>query len=142
MANLDTLSITKLVQVYNAVADKPVKTFKDKPTAVARVQAVLDATNREIDVDKNGAWIITNKPVVEPKTDKRRAAADHRVVTSVVDNPKRGKGAARFALYVVGQTVDQYIAACVAAGYPSTLARADVRWDLDHEFITVQEPAA
>lgn len=39
------LTITQLVAVHNALAEKPVKSFSDKPTAAKRAMALLEAGN-------------------------------------------------------------------------------------------------
>jgi hypothetical protein len=55
----------------------------------------------------------------------------------VKENPKRGDSATRFAYYRGGITVEDYVARCVKAGAPSSLARADLRWDTERKFITI-----
>jgi hypothetical protein len=60
------------------------------------------------------------------------------VITHVAPNPKKGKSALRYAqFYQVGITVEQFVAAYKAAGLKGMLARADLRWDLQHGFITL-----
>jgi hypothetical protein len=60
------------------------------------------------------------------------------VITHVAPNPKKGKSALRYAqFYKVGITVEQFVAAYKAAGFKGMLARADLRWDLQHGFITL-----
>jgi hypothetical protein len=60
------------------------------------------------------------------------------VITHVAPNPKKGKSAARYSqFYKVGITVEQFVAAYKAAGFKGMLARADLRWDLQHGFITL-----
>ncbi len=62
------------------------------------------------------------------------------VTLQVATNPKqpRGKSYARFALHRSGYTVEQYVAASVAAGNKAALAHDDLRWDAAHGFITVE----
>jgi hypothetical protein len=36
--SLDEMAISAIVELYNEFADKPVKSFRDKPTAIARLQ--------------------------------------------------------------------------------------------------------
>lgn len=55
----------------------------------------------------------------------------------VKENPKRGDSASRFAYYRDGITVDDYVERCVKAGKPSSLARADLRWDTARKFIAI-----
>jgi hypothetical protein len=60
------------------------------------------------------------------------------VITYVAPNSKKGKSAARYAqFYKVGLTVEQFVASYKAAGLKGMLARADLRWDLQHGFITL-----
>jgi hypothetical protein len=60
------------------------------------------------------------------------------VISSFVANPKKGKSAVRYAqFYKVGITVDQFVAAYKAAGLAGVMARNDLRWDLQHGFITL-----
>jgi hypothetical protein len=60
------------------------------------------------------------------------------VITHVAPNPKKGKSAARYSqFYKVGITVEQFVASYKAAGFNGMLARADLRWDLQHGFITL-----
>jgi hypothetical protein len=62
------------------------------------------------------------------------------VISSFVANAKKGnsKSAVRYnQFYKVGITVDQFVAAYKAANLPGVLARNDLRWDLQHGFITL-----
>lgn len=67
-----------------------------------------------------------------PRGNARRGV-DPRVIDSVKPNPKKPSSAswARYELYRVGMTVDEF----VAAGGTT----ADVKWDLDKGFITIRE---
>src|SRR5688572_20764989 len=56
-------------------------------------------------------------------------------ITSILPNPKRGKAAARYALYRNGMTIESYIASCTKLNVPTRTARADIAWDLQHGFI-------
>jgi hypothetical protein len=61
------------------------------------------------------------------------------VIASVAPNVKRGKSAVRYGqFYKVGLTVAEFIASYKAANLSSTLARADLRWDIQHGLITLQ----
>jgi hypothetical protein len=62
----------------------------------------------------------------------RPRAADSRVITNVVPNPKKPGSAShiRFSRYVAGMTVDEALLAGVTS--------ADIRWDVEHGFITVE----
>src|SRR5215475_3987017 len=56
----------------------------------------------------------------------------------VKENPKRSKAAKRFALYKSGMSTADYVKAAVKIGASESLANADIRWDIAHEFISVQ----
>lgn len=71
----------------------------------------------------------------EPRAGPRRSApSDPRVVVSVAHNPKREGSAcrARYDLWRVGATIDDYLA---AGG-----TREDVRWDLRQGFVVAVPP--
>lgn len=78
------------------------------------------------------------RPVREtvPARAPRSVTTDPRVISSVVPNPKRPGSAshARYALYVVGMTVDEAIAAGVK--------REDIAWDsaTSRKFIVLESP--
>jgi hypothetical protein len=56
----------------------------------------------------------------------------------VKENPKRGDSATRFAFYRDRMPVEDYVARVVKAGNPSSLARADLRWDRERKFISIR----
>jgi hypothetical protein len=56
----------------------------------------------------------------------------------VTENPKRGESRTRFARYKTGMKVEDYVARTVKAGKPSSLARADLRWDTERKYIAIQ----
>lgn len=60
-------------------------------------------------------------------------------ITVVQAAPKvaGSKGAKRYSLYRNGMTVQQYLDASNKAGNRLALAKADVMWDYNHEFITI-----
>lgn len=63
------------------------------------------------------------------------------IIATVVENPKKAgsRSHARFALYRAGATVQDFIDACVAAGFPAKEANADISWDRRKGFITIKE---
>jgi hypothetical protein len=64
-------------------------------------------------------------------------------ITWVKENPKRGKSAVRYGqFYRVGVTVAELEAEYKAANLTRMLARADVRWDVEHGNIMLEMPAA
>ncbi|WP_336801706.1 hypothetical protein [Kaistia sp. MMO-174] len=80
-----------------------------------------------------------------PKTEKvegesaRTKLDTTATIAAVVANPKQpgSRSHARFALYRAGATVQQFIDACVAAGFPAREAKADLSWDRRKQFITI-----
>jgi hypothetical protein len=83
---------------------------------------------------------VTKKPAKAPAATKSALQAANKgqaIRLLVKENPKRGESASRFAYYRDGITVDDYVARCVKAGKPSSLARADLRWDTARKFIAI-----
>jgi hypothetical protein len=77
------------------------------------------------------------------KTPAKTPAKDAQVIRVLVDaNPKRGESRTRFARYRTGMSVADYVARNVKAGNPASLARADIRWDLERKFIAIGRRAA
>jgi hypothetical protein len=64
---------------------------------------------------------------------------DGQVIRVLVnENPKRGDSRTRFARYKTGMKVADYVARCVKAGNPASLARADLRWDTERKLIAIR----
>jgi hypothetical protein len=78
------------------------------------------------------------KGTVAKKATVAKAVDDQKIKLLVAENPKRGKSRDRFALHRDGQTVEAYIARSVKAGNTSSIARADLRWDVGKGLIAVQ----
>jgi hypothetical protein len=78
---------------------------------------------------------VTKKKTPAPTKSAPAAKVIHLLLK---ENPKRGDSATRFAYYRNGITVDDYVARCVKAGAPSSLARADLRWDVERKFIAIR----
>jgi len=78
--------------------------------------------------------------VPAPKAVSRSRLAPTAKIASVVANPKKAgsRSHARFALYRAGATVGEFVAACVAAGYPASEANADLSWDRRKGFIKIE----
>jgi hypothetical protein len=72
-------------------------------------------------------------PVAKPKVVTKAKT----IKVLVSENPKRGNSHNRFAFYKTGMTVGKYIERCEAVGLPATLAKADLRWDVNHMFIAI-----
>lgn len=75
------------------------------------------------------------KQVAATKATKPTGQVIHLLVK---ENPKRGASRDRYALYRDGMSVDQYIDRVVKAGVSSSAARADLRWDVEREFIAIK----
>jgi hypothetical protein len=64
-------------------------------------------------------------------------------ITWVKENPKRGKSAVRYSqFYRVGITLAELEEAYKSANLTRMLARADVRWDVEHGNIMLEQPQA
>jgi hypothetical protein len=88
-------------------------------------------------VKKTPAKKVPAKVVAEAPT--KVPATEAKVIKVLVtENPKRGASHTRFARYKTGMKVADYVERCVKAGDPSSLARADIRWDVAHEYIAVR----
>ncbi len=73
--SLSNLSLAELVKFYNKHADKPIKGFKDKPTAIKRIKKL------GVKLDFSAAAAKADKPKVTKKT------------TTKADKPKRDRRA-------------------------------------------------
>jgi len=125
-ADLAKLSLGELVALRNRCnPSKPIKSFRDKPTGIE----ALWKLGEEVPVEQ------PNKPkrLERERGGKSQLHSDDHVITlNVTENPKRGKSAARFALYEDGMTVSDAIEAGVL--------RADINYDTRKGFITVKSP--
>jgi uncharacterized protein with ParB-like and HNH nuclease domain len=84
---------------------------------------------------------VKKESVKRAKLTAKNDDGDPRTITLLVDqNPKKPGSASydRFQLYRNGQTITEYRAACESAGHTIKNARADLRWDLEHGFISVE----
>lgn len=90
-------------------------------------QVATEPTTAKAKVQRYG-W-----PTAKPTADQRI------VMVSPAPYTKRGKSLVRFnALYSVPeQTVGEYLAKAQAEGIKQTTALADLRWDFQHGFFTV-----
>lgn len=138
MANMDlnTLSIGALTKLYNEMADKPVKSFKNKTIAMERVAAIgtasamevvlpgvwqVDASAARIDPKEDAEETQTAEQVVEaPKPKKTKKEKKQRAeyaetakitVVKAVEAREGSKRAARAAVLQDGQTVGEYLTA-------------------------------
>lgn len=116
----------------------------NREIAASLAAAALAAAPKVAEAPKV-AKVKAEKPAKAPKAARkveaapRVKAAPEGVITAVVANPKKAgsRSHARFALYRAGQTIAEFYAACVAAGFPESEARADISWDRRKGFITV-----
>lgn len=160
--------LNALAVAYNQVAlslGRPeVKKFADKPTAVKRLNAIVDdaeAQNMTVVFFPNGAvkYVVDNArteaakvheaPVVEPMAEAKPAKVHDRgartplalesVIEILVPNPKRegSRSHAIFELYRPGMTGQQFLDAMEAAGHGRRLGLSTLNWDLDHGFINL-----
>jgi hypothetical protein len=89
------------------------------------------------------APVVTTAASVPPKAPRYAPVAlianPNAVITVLAPNPKLpgSLAHAKFACYQSGQTITQFTAAIVAAGFKSIKARNTLRWDLAHGFITL-----
>lgn len=150
MMNLSNLSIKKLVSVYNSYADKPVKHFRDRKTAIERCEKVMtngDATLENTSISDVVAKLESDEaahpePAEQVQEKKKRRGrpvtipfpADA-VITRLIANPKRrgGAPAKRFDLYRSGLTVGEYVE---KVGSPY-LAKCDLKYDLSKNYIKI-----
>lgn len=100
--NLESLSSKELVELFNKYADKPVKKFADRATALKRVAAVLPVKNEPKAKKVVGA-------VGDAAVAKKEANRARKITILVEGNPKKGTAAVRFDLYKNGMTVGKYI---------------------------------
>lgn len=121
MYALNNYSIAQLVAMYNAHAPKPVKHFRDKATAVARVAALAAAAGLVPCPTGAAALVVppAPTPVSPPATPRAsRATYAEALVIQVVGAPTAKPGskrAARAAVLANGITVGQYLNAAYAA---------------------------
>lgn len=126
LADLEKLSLGELVALRNrAVPDKPIRSFRDKPTGVAALWKLGEEIPTEQPKKRRGE---------NERGGKSQLHSDSHIITiNVAENPKRGKSAERFALYEDGMTV--------AAAIEKGVLRADVNYDARKGFITVKRAA-
>jgi hypothetical protein len=119
-----------LVELYNAISERPVKKFKDRPTAELRLRKALEDQDLVLSATTGGAepvasvvemadevgggaiYIVRASEAPAPATDATR------VITLLVPNAKRMRyrgersdAALRYDQYKDGMTVAEYIAA-------------------------------
>jgi hypothetical protein len=142
----------KATAATKQVATKPAPKAKAiaAPVVATNAPAALPATVPAVAVP---AAPVAPAPATTAATKVGRYASTnwqpHHVITGIKPNPKQvgSKSYARYALHTPGQTVAQYVAACVAhgqqhpaSGSNATLAGLDLRWGVQHGFFTIVAP--
>jgi len=136
-----TLSLAQMAELYNLITDKPVKKFKDKPTAIARLEKALADSAMEI-FEVDGDWDVrvsstevdeTEDTIENPEREttipsdqlgeaKARKSGGRvspllgkRLSLKRTENPKRkgSRTAVRYAVYSECRTSDDFMAICL-----------------------------
>jgi len=143
---LSSLSLAKIVELYNALSDRPVKKFSDRDTAERRLQKLMDTEGCYVGEDK------FLHDLDDTVSDERRRGAgrgyfseDQVIEVLAPCNPKRARSKAHqiFALYRTGMTVGEFLdrAQALQPDKPRFRQRADLCWNVDHGHIRVVNPA-
>lgn len=146
--DLSILSTSQLVELYNLIADKPVKSFRDKTTAVRRFAATLESSGYEVFEAEPGDYDVrvsstevdpTEDATVERKAGGRRSPLLGRKLKLLrVENPKRknSRTFARYSFYADVKTSTEYMDLCLAHGLGSRREiLSDLAWDSKQNFI-------
>ncbi len=135
---------TKTVEAPAVVAEDEaldVPAFLKKGRA-ANIAAIAEVLPEPVKAPKAVKPAKARKPRAEKAEApaKRARIEEEAVIVTVIANPKRegSRAHARFALYREGQTVKEFMDACVAAGFPAAEAKTDISWDRRHGFIKVE----
>lgn len=131
---LERLTNSQLAEVYNAVSERKITKFSDHTTAVKRTELALDAAEQDFTLHEGRVTI--GKSGATPKGDQRR------ITVLAEKNPKRPGTAAhaRFELYKTGQTVEDFVAACMKKfGDKRSKPIRDIGWDISMKFIRVED---
>lgn len=158
---LETLSVATLADLYNLLAENPVKKFSDKAAGVRRLSALLILKSHEVfqaegeydvrPIEQLGEKIDATETLntdeyvemVSIAADKPKKTgggkrgpaprhADSAVITVLVANPKK-KGSASWDRFQK-YTTGLRVGEYLAAGG----RRADLDWDITHSFISVK----
>lgn len=159
---LETLSVATLADLYNLLAENPVKKFSDKAAGVRRLSALLILKSHEVfqaegeydvrPIEQLGEKIDATETlntdeyvemvsIAADKPKKTRGGkrgpaprhADSAVITVLVANPKK-KGSASWDRFQLYLTTQGTVGDYLAAGG----RRADLDWDVAHGFISVK----
>jgi hypothetical protein len=138
-----TLSLAQMAELYNLIADKPIKKFKDKPTAIARLEKALADSGMEVfevdgewDVRVSSSEVDETEDTVENKEREEAVPSDQlgvakarnsggrrspllgkKIVLKRTENPKRkgSRTAVRYEVYSEEgcRTSDDFMAICL-----------------------------
>lgn len=116
----------------------------ETPNVQAELAKQVEAAPAEtVSAENVSAPVVEAKKPAKARYVSGRFAPGQVIRLKVAANPKRRTGASygRFDLHKDGQTVAEYVQACVDNGWKAAKAHDDVRWDAAHGFIEVEAPA-
>lgn len=146
---LTKLSIATLVELYNLCEpETPIKKFRDRPTAVARLQKILDDNSYEVFEPDPGEFDVrVSSTQVDPVEDteprrhgggRKSPLLGQKLKLVRADNPKRPgtRTHIRYIMYKKVSTSTEYIDTCLAAGLGTRREiLSDLAWDSQQGFI-------
>lgn len=91
-AQLQELSTKSLLNAYNELADKPVKRFKDRTTAINRVNKLLVESKMTIDADGNIVPLIDPDHKVDPAKIEAAKQTINKLAEEAAANAKGREG--------------------------------------------------
>jgi hypothetical protein len=108
---------------------------KSAKLATAQDTTVTEATATPVEAT------VVQEPTAKPvRYAPKSVLTPNARIAYVAANGKKGKSRDRFALYTVGMTVGEYIAAVKERNW--SYGREDIRWDVQHGLIALEAPAA
>lgn len=128
MKNLAKLTLVDLTALYNTKADRVVKKFQSKATAIERIRKLM--SQQHLALNDNADGFVSKQP--------RKRGAQRFLDTDVIivtgSRPeKRLTKRDPYAIYATGMTVGQFL------GHPD-MKRRDVNWDNSQGYINVVKP--
>lgn len=144
IASVNEMTNPELAEIYNELADRPIKKFSDSSAAQRRTAKLVEESGMVIMTDGDNFWTAAK---VDPEADtsnirKRTIYQDFHLITLVAEtNPKRDGSLAhaRFALYSTKKTVGEFLDAAheLEPNKPRWKFIQDLHWDVRHGYITV-----
>lgn len=145
---LGALTNAQLTTIYNLVSERQITKFSEHSTAVKRTMLALEKAEKDIIHDPTtGITAVVDAGTRIPRGGKRPGPVpgtayknDTRRITVLTEVNPKGKGSKshkRFELYRTGMTVSEYFAAVQGLGDTRKKASRDMRWDMDHGYISV-----